>query len=182
MSKGARFPSESLAIDRFPVTLTVQQRLLGILCVVALSQARARGEPAPASPPVAAPAPQAPKRAKLTCAQYRANAEKHASHAVFNTKLKPGEWGNVPEPIRKLPPRARLCGADGMGQAVIASPLFGREIESYYAPLFAKVGFKPLACRIVDRRTQCTSKRHRDIGVVVTDPDSEAFVLSVIKR
>jgi hypothetical protein len=144
--------------------------LLGLLLVATLSS------------PKAAPEPGAPKRAKVTCAEYRAGAEKHAKNAVFNTTLKPGQWGNVPMPLRKLPARARLCGADGVGQAVIASPLFGKDIEAYYAPLFTKIGFNPLVCKVVDGRTQCTCKRHRDIGIVVTDQDSEAFVLSVMKR
>jgi hypothetical protein len=69
-----------------------------------------------------------------------------------------------------------------MGQAVIVSPLFGKEVETHYTPLFTTLGFEPLACKVVDRRTQCTCKRHRDIGIVVTDQDSEAFVLAVMKR
>jgi hypothetical protein len=163
-------------------------RPLGLLFVVALSSAigpaKAGSEPVQAVRPPAPkePDPAAPKRAKVTCEQYRANAEAHAKQAVFNTKLKAGAWGRIPAPLRKLPPRAKLCGADGIGQVVIASPLFGKDIESHYTPLFTKIGFKPLACKVVGRRTQCTCKRHRDIGVVVTDEDSEAFVLAVMKR
>ena len=169
------------------ITLHERLRLLGLSFVVALSPATARGEPAAGRSGRrprrgARRQPPAPKRAKVTCAQYRANAEAHAKHAVFNTKLKAGAWGNIPAPLRKLPPGAKLCGADGMGQAVIASPLFGKEIEAHYAPLFIKIGFEPLACKVVGRRTQCTCKRHRDIGIVVTDQDSEAFVLAVMKR
>jgi len=145
--------------------------------------AGAPGEPAHAASPGVAPATSAPpKRAKLTCAQVRANADEHAAHSTFNTRLKAGAWGNIPAPLRKLPPGARLCGADGMGQVVIVSPLFGKEIESHYGPLFSKLGFAPLACKVVGARTQCTCKRHRDIGIVVTDQDSEAFVLSFMKR
>ena len=157
---------------------------LVIALVLAMPSGETHGEQGRAVSPVAAtqPEPAAPKRAKVGCAQYRANAEAHARNAVFNTRLKAGAWGNIPPPLRKLPPRARLCGADGMGQAVIASPLFGQEIETFYNPLFARIGFGPLACRVVARRTQCTCKRQRDIGIVVTDEDSEAFVLSVMKR
>jgi len=164
-------------------------RLLGPAFAVALLSATSpvnAGAPAPAAAPPApvAKATQvaAPKRAKLTCAQYRANAEAHAKNAVFNTRIKAGGWGNIPAPLRKLPPGAKLCGADGIGQAVITSPLFGKEIETYYSPLFVKVGFQPLACKVVGGRTQCTSKRHRDIGIVVTDQESEALVLAVMKR
>jgi len=168
--------------------MSTAPRLAGLpfaiaLCVV-LASARVLGEPGQPAPPPAPgqPAPAAPKRAKVTCAQYRATSEEHAKHAVFNTKLKPGAWGHIPAPLRKLPPHAQLCGADGIGQVVIASRLFGKDIEDHYTPLFAKIGFAPLVCKVVDRRTQCTSKRHRDIGIVVTDQDSEAFVLAIMKR
>jgi len=167
--------------------VTAPIRLLGRAFVIALltaiSPANA-GELESAPPPAAAKAQEAaaPKRAKLSCAQYRASAEEHAKHAVFNTKLKAGAWGNIPPPLRKLPPGAKLCGADGIGQAVIASPLFGKQIETYYSPLFTKIGFQPLACKVVAGRTQCTCKRHRDIGIVLTDQESQAFVLAVMKR
>lgn len=168
--------------------MRITLRLLGLPFVIALcatpASATALGEPGQAAPPPAPrqPEPAAPKRAKVTCVQYRATAEAHAPHGLFNTKLKAGAWGNIPAPLRKLPPRAQLCGADGIGQVVIASPLFGKDIETHYTPLFTKLGFKPLDCKVVGRRTQCTSKRHRDIGIVVTDQDSEAFVLAVMKR
>jgi hypothetical protein len=168
--------------------LIVPIRLLGPAFAVALvsatSPANAGAPGAAAAPPPVAKATEAiaPKRTKLTCAQFRANAEAHAKNGVFNTRLKAGGWGNIPPALRKLPPGAKLCGADGMGQAVITSPLFGKEIETYYSPLFAKVGFEPLACKVVAGRTQCTCKRHRDIGIVVTDQESEAFVLAVMKR
>jgi hypothetical protein len=158
--------------------------LLGLSFVIGIFPATARGEPeAAAGVPASAHAePAAPKRTKISCSQYRANAEARAQHAVFNTKLKAGAWGNIPAPLRRLPSGAKLCGADGMGQAVIVSPLFGREIEAHYTPLFSKIGFAPLACKVIGRRTQCTCKRHRDIGIVVTDQDSEAFVLAVLRR
>ena len=167
--------------------MTAPIRLLAPAFAVALLSAMSpvnAGAPGPAAAPPAVKAGEAPapKRARLTCAQYRANAEAHAKNAVFNTRLKAGGWGNIPPPLRKLPPGAKLCGADGIGQAVITSPLFGKEIETYYSPLFAKVGFQPLTCKVVAGRTQCTSKRHRDIGIVVTDQESEAFVLAVMKR
>jgi hypothetical protein len=166
---------------------TPRIRLLGLPFVIALLSAmpsETHGAEGKAVPSAAAKEPEqaAPKRAKLGCAEYRAKAEAHAKNGVFNTRLKAGAWGNIPSPLRRLPPRAKLCGADGIGQAVIASPLFGQEIETFYSPLFTKIGFGPLACKVVARRTQCTCKRHRDIGIVVTDEDSEAFVLAVMKR
>jgi hypothetical protein len=170
-----------LAIVTAPVRLFVRAFVIALLTAISPLTAGAP-EPAAPRPAVRAPEPSTPKRTRLTCTQYRANAEAHAKHAVFDTKLKAGAWGNIPPPLRKLPPGAKLCGADGIGQAVIASPLFGKEIETYYNPLFAKIGFQPLACNVVSGRTQCTCKRHRDIGIVVTDQDSEAFVLAVMKR
>jgi hypothetical protein len=171
-------------------------RVLGFSLLVAIAASPAQGEPAKLAAPVAAPAAAAPaatesaaaatvappKRTKVSCTQYRANAEKQAKHSTFNLKLKPGAWGSIPAPLRKLPSRSKLCGADGMGQAVIASPLFGKDLESYYTPLFTKIGFKPLACKVADGRTQCTCKRGRDIGILVTDQDSEAFVLALMNR
>jgi hypothetical protein len=167
--------------------VTASIRLLGPAFAVALLSAMSpvnAGAPGSAAAPPAAKAAEAtaPRRARLSCAQVRANADAHAKNGVFNTKLKAGAWGNIPAPLRKLPPGAKLCGADGIGQAVIVSPLFGKAIETYYGPLFAKIGFEPLACRVVAGRTQCACKRHRDIGVVVTDQESEAFVLAVMKR
>jgi len=163
-----------------------------LLLLQVLPSVNALGEPANATPAgpakaaVAEPAPQSPveppKRTRVTCAQYRANVEKSAKHAVFDTRLKSGSWGKVPRELRKLPRKSKLCGADSMGQAVIASPLFGAALESFYTPLFEKVGFRPLECKIELGRTQCTCKRHRDIGIVITDQQSEAFVLTVIKR
>jgi hypothetical protein len=137
----------------------------------------------PSTPkPTPAPAATAPKRSKVTCTVYRANADKQAAHSTFSLKIKAGDWGHIPPPLRKLPARARLCGADGMGQAVIVSSLFGQDLEAFYTPLFTKAGFKPLSCKVTDGRTQCTCKRGRDIGIVLTDPSSEALVLSLIRR
>jgi hypothetical protein len=146
--------------------------------------------PPPAAAPKTPPAPTAakaldvpaPKRAKVTCAQYRDDVDKNRKHAFFDTRLKAGEWGFVPPELRKLPPRAKLCGADRMGQVVIASPLFGKDLEAHYGPLFEKMEFKPLACEISRGQTRCHTKRHRDVGIIVTDADREAFVLALVPR
>ena len=122
------------------------------------------------------------KRAKVTCAQYRANVEKTAGQASFDTRIKAGSWGRVPAPLRKLPRRARLCGADGMGQAVIVSPLSGKELEEHYAPLFAKLECQPLTCDAAGEQTRCRCKHQRDIDILVTDTTSEAFVLAFMVR
>jgi hypothetical protein len=123
-----------------------------------------------------------PKRAKVSCAQYRAKANEHADHALFNTRLKPGSWGRIPRELQRLPRQSRLCGADGLGQVVVTSPLFGKELESHYAPLFAEIGCSPFACTIKNGKTQCSCRRQRDLGVLVTDEASEAFVLALLRR
>jgi hypothetical protein len=128
------------------------------------------------------PKTTAPKRVKVSCAQYRESVEKTAKHAAFDTRIKPGSWARIPPDLRKLPRRAKLCGVDSRGQAVIASPLFGKELEDYYTPLFSKAEFGPLICQVTAEQTQCRSKRKRDVGVLVTDATSEIFVLAVVLR
>jgi len=136
-----------------------------------------------ASPPATPPEKiEPPKRAKVTSAQYRAIAEENAKHAAFDTRLKAGSWGHIPPELRKLPRRSKFCGVDSMGQAVIASPLYGKDIEDHYTPLFTKVDFNPLKCEIKGTQTHCHTKRHRDIGIIVTDANNEAYVLSIIRR
>ena len=141
--------------------------------VAALLMAAAAAEPK---------APPAPRREKVTCAQYRARLDESSKRASFDTRLKAGSWGAIPPVLRKLPPRAKLCGADTRGQAVIASPLFGDELQGHYAPLFAKLGFGAVGCEVSGGQTRCTSKRHRDIGILVTDATSEVYVLSFLLR
>jgi hypothetical protein len=148
--------------------------------------AAAAPAPAPAAAPAPAPSPavtaEPPKRTKVTCAQYRTIAEENAKHAMFNTRLKPGSWGHLPPELHKLPKGAKLCGADGMGQIVVASPLYGQELGNHYTPLFGKVGFNPLECKVEKSMTRCSGKRHRDIAVIVTDTKNEAYVVSLFRR
>lgn len=123
-----------------------------------------------------------PKRTKVTCAEYRRGVEHTGNQVGFDPKLKVGSWGSIPKQLRKLPPGAKLCGSDGRGQVVITSPLFGPAIEKFYAPTFSKLGFGPLTCNVASARTQCTSKRQRDIGIVITDLTRQAYVLAFVKR
>lgn len=160
---------------------------LGFFLGIATFQPQTFGGSAP--PDAAVPPPEvagaktgAPKRARTSCAQFRENAEKRWKRAAFDVRIKAGSWGNIPPALRKLPPRAKLCGADKRGQAVIASPLFGKELQDYYTPLFSKIEFAPLTCQITAADTQCRSKRRRDIGIVVTDATDEIFVLAVVVR
>jgi hypothetical protein len=161
---------------------------LGAVFCIVIAPAHARAAPpveaagSAASAAAAAAVPAVPRRAKVSCAQIRDTAQATSGHAVFDTRLKPKSWGRIPPGLRKLPRRAKLCGADGMGQVVIASPLFGKELEQHYAPLFEKLEFRSLSCEITDGQTRCSAKRHRDVGVLVTDTTNEAFVLSLIVR
>jgi hypothetical protein len=121
-------------------------------------------------------------RAKVSCAEYRKRVATHAPHAAFDTRLKPSSWGTIPAGLQKLPGGARLCGADSHGQAVVTSTLFGRKLEAYYAPLFAKLDFQPLDCKVNNGQTICTAKHGRDVGILVTDAATQAFVVSLMKR
>jgi hypothetical protein len=130
----------------------------------------------------AEPAPAAPKRVRVSCAQVRSNVEQTSKHAIFDTRIKPGSWGHVPPELRRLPRQAKLCGADSLGQVVIASTIFGPELKSHYAPLFAKLGFEPLSCKVERGQTQRTCKRGRDAGILLTDQVNDTFVLAFLKR
>lgn len=129
-----------------------------------------------------------PKRSKLSCSKLRQRLEKTYREIGFVDKIEPRSWGSLPVYLRKLPPGAELCGVDAeLGQAVITSPLFGKELESYYAPLFAKLGCEPLACRVVatsegvPEQTRCRCAMPGVAGVVITDSKHEAFTLALTK-
>ena len=68
---------------------------------------------------------------------------------------------------------------------VIHSPLYGKELEAHYAPLFAHYGCQPLSCNIVGavsglvEQTRCRCTGAGTIGTVTTDPKSEAYTLAV---
>jgi hypothetical protein len=170
-------------IDAMRILPTVAAPLL-FAAIASLALAEPPKAPAPAPAPVAppAPAPAAPARDKLTCAAYRDRQAERYKQAAFDTRLKAGSWGRLPPELRKLPPRAKLCGADSHGQAVVASPLVGKDLESFYRPLFAKLGFDQLTCTGTGGQTTCKCKRRRDIGIVVTDSTSEAYVVSMVVR
>jgi hypothetical protein len=156
---------------------------LALFIGMAIAPAAALADPpAPAPAKAAAPAVKiaAPRRVKVTCAQYRESVEKASKHAAFDLRLKAGTWGRLPKELHRLPRRAKLCGIDSHGQAVIASPLFGQALEDYYTPLFTKAEFAPLDCAITAEQTQCHCKRRRDVGVVVTDTANEIYVLAVL--
>jgi hypothetical protein len=122
------------------------------------------------------------KRVKMDCATYREGMERMAKSAGIPLKLAPGSWGTVPAALRALPPGAEFCGATDAGPVVVVSPLYGKEIEAHYAPLFAKVGCQPFTCDVSAFSTVCTCKGKDARGRVETDSDIEAFSLLLQSR
>jgi hypothetical protein len=112
----------------------------------------------------------AAKRSKIECSK------------VSMTKLQAG-WGDMPAALQKLPPGASMCGTNGAGVAFILSELDTAALEKFYAPLFAAVGCKPLACKKDSLgQEQCTcpkanvrGKVDPQAGYVVTQPYDQAY-------
>src|SRR4029079_19509730 len=90
----------------------------------------------------AAVAADAPRRSKMACGPYLAEVKKTSAAHGFNPTIVAGSWGDIPAELQKLPAGAQNCGTVE-GQATIASPAFGKDLETFYAPLFAKVGCQP---------------------------------------
>lgn len=135
----------------------------------------------------AAEAAKGAKRNKVGCADYARTVQPPASFI-------PHSWGqSLPPALQKLPPGAALCGVDTRapkdGSAVILSPLFGSDLESFYAPLFSEVGCKPLDCQVETRtlgktdvqQTICKCHGHHMIGNVATDSGNEMYSVSLIR-
>jgi|tagenome__1003787_1003787.scaffolds.fasta_scaffold20275358_2 hypothetical protein len=132
--------------------------------------------------------PDIPRRAKVTCAKLRQQLDRNSRQIGLNDRIAPRSWGNVPDDLRKLPPGAELCGAEAeLGQVVITSGLYGKELESYYAPLFARIGCQPLACNVIDPRsglrsqTRCRCSVPGVVGTITTDLQHQAFSLVVTR-
>ena len=126
----------------------------------------------------------APSRSKATCAKIRQELEETSKRFKLDTKIKPG-WSKVRAELRKLPPDAELCGVDSeLGQAIIKSPLYGKALEAYYAPLFAKIGCKPMTCEIFEskpfRQTRCKCSMPGGVGAVTTNVSDESFSLGTL--
>ena len=123
--------------------------------------------------------------AKADCAKFVKDADESSARMGIKIRVATGSWGNVPRELQKLPPGAQHCGAL-MEQAVIMSPAFGKDLETFYAPLFAKIGCQPFACEVENisggSRTECKCRGNGKIkmGQIVTDLSYEAFVLSVM--
>ena len=127
------------------------------------------------------------KASTWSCARLRQYVQKNAKSLGFDDKLTPKTWGNIPAELQKLPQGAELCGVDTeMGQAVISSPLYGKDIEIFYGPLFAKIGCHPLVCNsgatygLLDQ-TRCRCAMPGVVGTIATDTRNEAFTLAISK-
>jgi hypothetical protein len=79
-------------------------------------------------------------RRKTPCTEILAQMEKVSKDLKMAVKTTPGSWGQVPKELQVLPPGAQHCGSvDMMDQAIIASPLAGKEMEAFYTPLSPKL-------------------------------------------
>jgi hypothetical protein len=98
----------------------------------------------------------------------------------------PGSWGKVPPALQKLPPGAEHCGSVAlMDQALVVSGLTGKELEAFYAPLFAGLGCQPLQCNDDTLsgkvRTECKCRANGVFGAVITDLNVESYTIAVMK-
>jgi hypothetical protein len=93
-----------------------------------------------------------------------------------------GSWGDLPAELQKLPAGAQNCGTVE-GQPTIVSPAFGKDLETFYAPLFEKVGCAPFKCEVETQgsatRTACKCKSGKLMGMIFTDTGNEAYTLSL---
>ena len=144
---------------------------------------------ASSSDPAATPAKgalTAPRRDKVPCAALLPKMEETSKQVRIPMKATPASWGKVPPELRKLPAGAELCGSlDVMGQAIIVSPLFGDELETHYAPLFAGLGCAPFKCEVATSdpyvQTRCKCDKKRGFGMVTTDTGNESYALAWVE-
>ena len=107
------------------------------------------------------------KRTKIECAK------------VSITKLEPG-WGHIPAALQKLPPGATLCGVNKADVAFITSELETDALQKFYAPLFASLGCKPLACKpdtLKMMECACPGKADPRAGYVRPAPYDQQYQL-----
>jgi hypothetical protein len=135
----------------------------------------------------AAAAPKLRPRKKVTCRELIEQTEGTAKSMKFDVKVTKGSWGKVPPALQKLPPGAEHCGAvDIMDQGLVASGLSGKELEAFYAPLFAQVGCQPFTCEEERRgdaaQTRCNCHSNATFGSVNTDTGMESYSIAFMQR
>ena len=130
----------------------------------------------------AAVAADAPRRTKLACGPYLEMVKKTSASIGFKPTIVAGSWGNIPPDLQKLPAGAQNCGTVA-DQPTIMSPAFGKDLETFYAPLFAKIGCAPFTCEVETMgsatQTKCKCKTGKTLGQVITDTGNEAYTLSL---
>jgi hypothetical protein len=129
---------------------------------------------------------ETPKRERMTCVKLRQQLERTAREMGIEDRIVPRSWGTIPSELQKLPPASELCGVDDLlGQAVIASPLYGDDLQAHYAPLFARFGCRPLSCNIISGQagladqTRCRCAGPGIAGTVNTDIKNQAYAVSI---
>jgi hypothetical protein len=146
----------------------MQRRVVLLLALVGLccSPTESRADPASGGE-------GAPKRRKVSCQEVAANTP----------EFTPGSWGAVPPELQKVPPGSELCGSSNVGlpgQVFFASPLFGKSLEAFYVPLFAKAGCK-MTCKVKNQQTSCTCDRVFKYTAIVTSTGNQSFCLTTMK-
>jgi hypothetical protein len=163
--------------------------LLGLV-LLGCSKPSGGGEASASAAPAASTAPlpaTTPKRArsKLDCAELLTKMEEVSRKVNMPMKTTPGSWGKVPAELQVVPPGGKHCGSvDLLEQAVIASGLEGKALESFYAPLFGKLGCQPLVCEEATSgdyvQTRCNCRGDGMMGSVNTDTGNETYTLAVV--
>jgi len=119
----------------------------------------------------------APRRAKVDCAAFRADVQASSKAVGMAISIKAGDWAKTPAPLRALPPGASVCGSAETGSVFIASPLFGAALETYYRPIYEKLGCKPFTCEISDKKTSCKCNGGGAYGSVRTEELNEVYAI-----
>ena len=135
---------------------------------------------APAAPAAARKFP----RSKLSCKELMKQAEETNKRVGIKMDFTPGSWGKVPPAMQKVPPGGEHCGSVAlMDQALVVSGLEGKELEAFYAPLFAGIGCQPLQCAddtlSGQVRTECKCQAKGVFGIVNTDYNTESYTILV---
>jgi hypothetical protein len=159
------------------------------LALVACSKSDKAGTNAEVTTQTSAVAPAVAKtaaRSKLSCKELMKQAEETSKRVGIKMEFTPGSWGKVPPALQKLPPGAEHCGSVAlMDQALVVSDLAGKELEAFYAPLFAGLGCQPLQCNDDTFggkvRTECKCRSNGIFGVVITDLNVESYTIAVMK-
>lgn len=164
----------------------------GCLAFVACSKSNTTATKAEATTQTSGVAPAAPAvakasaRSKLSCKELMKQAEETSKRVGIKMEFTPGSWGKVPPALQKLPPGAEHCGSVAlMDQALVVSGLAGKELEAFYAPLFAGLGCQPLQCNDDTLggqvRTECKCRAKGIFGAVITDLNVESYTIAVMK-